>query len=555
MSEFMSDLVVNCAGQAVFKILEMTANGFFKKWKKAKPLQEFIGVPDTETYLCSRFVDGQSQMKRVLSAKDAGELRPNDILIRVNAGTLNVEIVYSGLSDKEGVLLDLSIFTAVKITNPRKFLAERGLSLAKTADTAEVRVLETLFANQCKQSVIDEILTMTYDALAKQDALPVGWWQRKLAQWLSFDWLELVEVKKVEYSSATADKAKEIAERKKIDALDLESQQQVHQRELQLQNDRHAYEAAIKDIEADRIINDTQRQAAVEKAKSDFDKATIEARAEIDIIKLEAEKRRAQLEAEIERLRNREDLATERLKQAEEIEKRSREMLGQYDAVKSEINSSVSFLKSAISEGIADAKRVSQYAGGLSSMAMEMLDRASGPAYLSQVLHEKSENSDSPVVMKKIELRSRDIGTKKVDCLRINSSLRFEFLAQRSGYATILNIGTSGRVWLQSPNAYVGIEKAKVAASQKYQIPGLLLPDSDLASNGLDYVEVGPPGWEVLVVIVSDVPLITEKGIFSSMPESPFVQFNKGRIDELLEQLSGLAPDQWDAGVLSFLVE
>ncbi len=557
MSEVMKDFGVNLASQVVFRLFDMAANGFFKKWRQAKTTQEFIDLPETETYLCSRFVDGESQMTRVFSVKDIGDLGVNNFLAQVNTMPLDIEILYAGLTGKEGVSFDLTISATVKIKDARKFLTERGLNWSTSANSADITVLETLLASQCKQQITDEMHTLSYDALTQQEALPLKWWESKLANWFSLDWLELVEMETVQYASATADKAKEIKERQKISDLELESQQQMHQIEIQRKQGQQDYEEAMKQLEANSTISEQQRQAELEQARLGYEKTIIQAKEEIETVKSQAQKKRAELEAEIDRIRSRDDLAAQRLKQAEESEHRTQEMLKLYDTAKSELDSSIHLIKDAIHEGLSDAKRVSEYAGGLSSGTMELLGRSRGAVYLSRVLKEKASAASEAILMKmkKLEIGVRDIGTKKVDELKINSSLQFDFITEQSGYATIFNIGTSGKVWLQSPNTYVGIENAKVDSGKKYRIPGQMLPSDELARNGIGYIEVGPPGWEELVVIVSDKPLVTEKDLFKSTSGNPFVEVSQDRIDEMLELLSSLDEKSWNVGVLSFLVE
>jgi len=172
-------------------------------------------------------------------------------------------------------------------------------------------------------------------------------------------------------------------------------------------------------------------------------------------------------------------------------------------------------------------------------------------------LREKADAAPDAVKMKKVAvaLRTRDIGNTPVDSLRINSSLEFEFMSQRSGYATALNIGTSGAVKLNSPNAYVGIEEARVEAGQISSIPGRLLPGGELSRRELSYLEVGPPGWEEPVVIVSPEPLATKADLFDSTKGSPFVALSTDRIAQIVDQLAELPEDAWSAGLLSFPVE
>lgn len=129
-------------------------------------------------------------------------------------------------------------------------------------------------------------------------------------------------------------------------------------------------------------------------------------------------------------------------------------------------------------------------------------------------------------------------------------------MANQSGYASILNIGTIGKVWLHSPNAYIELEASKIESDQRYTIPGPeLLPQDQLSQQNLGYIEVGPSGWEELIVVVTEEPLMTAQDVFPSTTSSPFVELFSQRIDELIDQLAELDEESRTCGVLSFLVE
>lgn len=556
MSAYMSNIGAGLISQAVFRLFEVTSRGFWEKRRQFKDMQTFITCPDTETYVYRKFANGDTEMRRVFSAKEVGTLEGQDVLLQVNTKPLVIEMCFAGLTAFEGTGLDLTVSAQVLIREPREFLTEQGLNWVRSANTVSVTLLEGLLLNQCKQAVIDEVRSVTYDDLKHRDALPLAWWKSKLPGWFKFQWLELVEIKDVQYVSPVADNARDMAQHQKLMDRELESQQQIHQQEVQLLQDQRAYEEAKAELEANRLLSEQQRQAELEQAKMAFEKVTIEARQEIDLVKARAEKERVKLEAEIDRIRSREDLAAERMKQAEESEKRMQDMLEQYEMAKSELGNNMNLLKDAIKEGVADAKRVSEHAGQLSSGTLALLGRAQGPAYLAQIFREKLSSSPQAILMKKVELRTRDIGNKKVDTLAINTDLQFEFMANQAGYATLLNIGTSGKVWLHGPNAYIGIEDSKVESGKRYTVPGAeLLPNGQLAQQGLGYIEVGPPGWEELIVVVTGQPLMTTQDVFPSTISSPFVELSTQRIDELIDQLAELEEESWTCGVLSFLVE
>jgi hypothetical protein len=112
---------------------------------------------------------------------------------------------------------------------------------------------------------------------------------------------------------------------------------------------------------------------------------------------------------------------------------------------------------------------------------------------------------------------------------------------------TFLNPGTSGRFWLQVPNALKG--RAQVHGPGNYWIPGPEL----LPWKG-DYWEGGPPGEEHLVVIVSESPVIEDSTLARSTTDEPFVELTDEELDRLRERLKELDPSTWSAGVRSFWV-
>ena len=181
---------------------------------------------------------------------------------------------------------------------------------------------------------------------------------------------------------------------------------------------------------------------------------------------------------------------------------------------------------------------------------------------LVESLRKKAQVDGEPVrirkmalVTREIKAATRDIGTVKVRALPINTSLQFEFSTAKAGCVTLLNLGTSGALYVHVPNAYIGVHGARAESGRAYSVPGPeLLPWEALQQHGLDYVEVGPPGWEHLVVLVSEKPLLTAEILARASGDSPFVKLDADEIAGMCERLSEQADDQWSAGVLSFLV-
>jgi hypothetical protein len=203
---------------------------------------------------------------------------------------------------------------------------------------------------------------------------------------------------------------------------------------------------------------------------------------------------------------------------------------------------------------------------------------------LSRNLAEKAERDGRPVVLAKAEVLSRslgdlmrgvglrstpltrgELGTRDIVLkkagqeplagLKIGSLLKFKFTTRRAGFVSIINFGTSPKLWLHAPNGYVGPASACAQAGGSYEIPGKeLLPPERLAADGLEYREDGPPGWETLAVVVSDQPWISESTTQRARREGPIVELLPDEVAGLARRLAEWNPSSWSSGVLSFFV-
>ncbi len=521
-------------------------------YKQKKLLQECVSCPDTETYLCKSFADGTERLERVTSVKQVGRLNDSDICVRVTTTGISYELSYAGLRDQERTEFDLVVVGTWKISNRRAFLQEYGLEHLKTGNSIAVASFESTITERCRQGISDKIQTLSYDLIKNQAALPVDWWKNMLPQWIGFDWLELVEVKEVRYESATADRTAEMKRRRELLALEDAEREEERERKLVQQREQAEYEEAVQSLKVSQELSNDR----LEKLSWEHEQQVLQLERESEIATLKHESEKAELLAKIEDSRNRKEAAQEILRRAEEAEGHTAERLRAIeDAIREQAEAAL-FAKRVVQNGMDITSRMIATVAGVSTSTLSLLGKTSGPAYLAQVFREKNATSPGAVIMEKVELRTRDIGTKRVDTLAINSPLCFEFRANRAGYATVLNIGTSGRVYLQSPNAYVGIGRGQVEAGKRYQVPGAeLLPAEEMRHNGLAYWEVGPPGWEELIVIISNEPLMTNADLFRSMASKPFVTLSTERIEQLLDQLAELPVDGWGVGMLSFLVE
>lgn len=134
--------------------------------------------------------------------------------------------------------------------------------------------------------------------------------------------------------------------------------------------------------------------------------------------------------------------------------------------------------------------------------------------------------------------------------LRKGDSLEFSFTPSKSGFVTILNLGTTGKMSIVVPNLLTGSDTdlVKVEQGVEYRFPISFMPD--IAEQG-SFKEDADSGLEGIYVLVT---------------EKPFFQFEKAEeMDELSElsydyvqalttQLVDMDSNSWAAGCLEFEV-
>ena len=529
---------------------------FFNRFRCKGAFRQFVNAADTETYRCLQFDDRTNRLEQVTNGDQIGRIEKSDFYARVTTAGIPCVLSYSELRDQDGRQFDLVVVGTWKIGNPRAFLREYGQERLKVASGIEVASLESTLANRCQQALTDVVRTVTYEALKNQDALPLRFWETNLVHWIDMDWLELVDVKEVRYESATGDRAAEVERRRELQALEDTEREEQNKRDLAQIREQAEYEEALRNLKMAQELSERDRQKRLEELNWEHDQEVLAREREMEIAMLKHENQKAELLAKIEDLREQKEAAQEIRRRAKEAKSRIEDRLQVIEDAQKEQAEAALFAKEVSQNGMDAIERVSTAVAGISTTTMALLGKTSGPTYLAQVFREKAAASPDAVMMKKVEIRTRDIGNKKVGTLAIGSPLRFEFLANRGGYATVLNIGTSGKVYLQSPNAYVGIRQCQLEAGKRYQVPGVeLLPAEQLQRNGGGYFENGPPGWEELIVIISSEPLMADADLFPSTEDHPFVALSADRIEQLLNQLAELPEDGWNVGMLSFLVE
>ena len=132
--------------------------------------------------------------------------------------------------------------------------------------------------------------------------------------------------------------------------------------------------------------------------------------------------------------------------------------------------------------------------------------------------------------------RKRDLGELPVTPtyrFRINNRIRLVIRSDRPGHLTLLDEGTSGKIYCLCPSRL---------APDTRLYPGLAyLPQIESPRDAF-YI-TGKPGQERLVAIITDEPLGLDW--VPSTPESVARTLNLGDIKDLLERLWSLRENSW----------
>ncbi len=451
---------------------------------------------------------------------------------------------------------DLILRGSWMIADPGRFLSSYALS-AVSADAPLSRPMaESWLANSLRARVGDAARGKTIAYLRDQDGLPAAWWQKRLDEWMAAGGIRFTVV---EAKWESADTARADAERRQREDLQriAEFRQQQIQAELRETESTAAYKKEKSRLRADMTLSASEQEQRLRKAELDYRRELLEAEQRVEEARRVAD--RAALEHELTMARLANDVA------AETDAKQRRETAQQRQAV---VEQRLGRARQAVADlGAAPPELLRELTGHDARKAFQAAERLVSPEFrlpadalaglgfavgrqsFTQLLKDRQASDPGQVALAKEELRTRDIGAAKVKALPIGSSLQFSVRSGRDGFFTLLNIGTSGSVYLQAPSAMVRPQASRVVAGRNYLIPG-----PELFPWPGDYREEGPGGWEHLAVIVSDEILVDDSTLARSSGDMPIVKLSEDELYGIMERLSRLADGAWSAGVLSFLV-
>lgn len=462
----------------------------------------------------------------------------------------------SVLKDEDGNKWDVLVNGACSICNMESFLNRYGIHAVTPEMPISRVVMEAWTFSVVQPRLGDALGDVTISDLRDKNVLPATWWEIQFNKWFSERGIAFKDLS-VEWKSADAARAEEERVRK------LEMERIEQERNLQLEAElreaqvKACYEEEKARIERDKLLSDTERTHQLQVLELSHRKELLDAETGIENARRKAEQSALEHEVAIALLRH-------DLESARKAETRMSEVQNER-ATFTEVMAKATILLKQLG-GISEPL-LQQLAGKDSRQAYQAAERLSSPEFnisastlatlgfgvekqaLVQRLANKQSCDAQAVQLLKLDFIPRDIGTAIIKALPIGRSLQFEFNSRRAGYATLLNLGTSGNVYLQVPNAMIGGQNVRVVSDKSYFVPG-----RDLFPWDGDYREEGPGGWEHIVGIVSDEPVIPQDILFRSTPDSPIVRLTAEEVSMLFAQLEELSPTTWSAGVLSFLV-
>ncbi len=458
--------------------------------------------------------------------------------------------------DGDGNGWDLLLEGSCTVSDIHDFLARYGAEAITPETQISKSLLESWLAGTVQTQVKDAVVGSTIEDLRDKESLPARWWETQFNKWLSTSGLA-IKITSARWESADAVRAEvERLREREMERIagERDRQLQAELREAKVQTD---YEKEKARIEADRKLSEAERTHQLQVLELRHRKELLAAETEIENARRTAEQ--AALEHEVAVARLRKDLES-----ASKAETRMAEAQEQHDALAAALTKATAVLDQLgrISEPLLaqlagrDEKVANQAAErlvspefGISASALAALGFGVANQALVQRLSGKQTADGKCVLLSKADLTTRDIGAAKVKALPIGRSLQFKIESRRAGYLTLLNLGTSGAVYVHVPNAMIGGRNVRIVEGKTYYVPG-----QELFPWEWDYREEGPAGWEHIVGIVSDEPVIAADILSSSSIEAPIIRLTPEEVGRVCAKLEEMPSASWSSGVLSFLV-
>jgi hypothetical protein len=516
-------------------------------------------------YACIYEADGTRNAPFLIDEKASKNL-PNDgkvMFYHVSVTPHPISLPFAKLlKDEDGNEWDCHVNGTLSIIDQCQFLSSYAIHVACPGIPLSAAMVESWIANtvgQLARKSLSGDKHYSRKDLLRQDTVSAKWWRAQFPGWLKAYGIE-VQVADASYESADA----KMAEAEEAKQRDLEriarTKQLEREAELREAAARMAYEKRKSEIEQ----FETDRKHQLELLEMRYQKERLEESLKVETARRESEKAVADAERALARDEQSAKRAEDRERDAEcrheTVLRELTEMREMLMRLPGDLLAQLASRKPDIAHKAAERLVSPEF--DVSPTALASLGYRVDRQSLIRFLHEKEASDGNVITLEKSELVSRTIerpGTRDICTLMtlpVRSALQVTLATSRPGFVTLLNIGTSGTLYVHVPNAYVSVAASCVESGQAYTVPGpQLLPCDRLRQYGLNYVEAGPSGWEHLVAIVSDTPFVSTEWLARARVRSPFITLSPAEISDLCDALAACDPKTWSAGVLSFLVE
>jgi len=514
---------------------------------------------DVECFLARRQGDGSWDLDKPETGTSRLKIDPETLIVLAHTDkqVLNLRLT-AVKTDARGHAWDVTLQGWWRVSNAQEFLKSYGLRAVSPASALTNDMVETRILSTIRQHVCAEVRNRPVEEQQNRDALPVMWWTENLRLWLKE--LEGLEIEVVNAPWESADKNQAEMEAQRLADMQAAEKASRQQEEAKLARMRleAAHNAEKSRIENDSLLDQKRQEEELAVLETQHHKKILEAEEELANARRASERAALEHQITMARLRNNHQAEDTAVARQEEADKHHQEMMAMLAKTQELFNKRdeqrEQLLKQLASQNSAHqaAERLTSPEFGMSPQTLGLFGfKVPVQLFVDELAH-KAQAEGKPVTIAKQEIQTRDIkpgnAAMKAKSLKIGQSLAFTFTSRRNGYVTMLNLGTTGLTWLHIPSALCDIEAAQAQAGRYYNVPG-----RELFPWEYDYYEDGPKGWEHIVVIVSDKPLIDKTILSRANPEMPIIQLSPQEVEQLRQSL---AADEklWSAGVLSFYV-
>lgn len=474
--------------------------------------------------------------------------------------------------DDENNAWDMTLRGEYRVQCHVSFIEGLGRGALAPNSHLPTSTLTGIVLGRLQDHILDALYERPLSALRDRSLTP-RWWELNLNEWAASFGLGFNVTQDPAWTSSQADAARMEQERREARDNRLKLQQEEQDAQLALEKSKRDHELRMQHLQHDKSLDQTKRnqQLEYEHLKHQTELAELGTRSQEAAWKQE----RAALEhqARVAELQGRSAGAAKLEAMVADLAERNERAQATNEGLIAMLTEIQALPQGALGgnlgakdpqQAFLAADRLLSPEYGLTVGQLHALGVDTTLHDFIAMIHEASA-ADSGVALslpslvnqtRDVALRSTRRGTPsqvEIPTLRIGDSLRMGLRAGRAGFVTVINFGTSGKVWCNVPNAFCGVEQTYLEQGAEVLLPGsVLLPFEPFDAAGYDDLqEAGPVGREHMLVIISDQP-IGEGLVLDERSDQPFRQLSTANVKGLYDELISLGDETWSAAELSF---